>query len=280
MLATLTKKQLLIIAFGFVLVTGTASAATLKAVSNNRAEEERNRVLRTANLEESGEDKKTQKEAEAEEVKKETAVATTPEKTTPANPSTNTVSFVKGGASLQGSTVVVNLTANAALNGTCFYSFTLGNSVVNKSNDVAGSNSCAINIPLSAFSKSGNWRLSLTYVSSDGKTKGIGGGFDVTVMPEVRTINFTKGGASQNDSVVVASSNLSEAQTGTCTFTFSLNGSVRVSKTAAISNSNKCSIEIPVAEFPKSAIYQYTLSFISSDTLTIANQGAFDVTVQ
>ncbi len=95
-----------------------------------------------------------------------------------------------------------------------------------------------------------------------------------------RTIQFTKGGGDQQGDVVSVSSNLSESQSGTCTYTFSLNGTVRVQKTNVINGSKVCSISIPVSDFPKSATYSFTLSFASNDGLVTANQSAFDITVQ
>lgn len=268
------NKQLLAMLVTILVLTGSASAATIAKVSNNRAKQEQKRVLRTANIEQAVNDTANDKTAKTE------VSPTKPAETNP-TPTTlvKTVKFVKGGASLQGSIVVVSLTSDSNLNGTCNYSFSLGNSTVNQSNNASG-RTCAINIPLSSFVKSGKWRLNVAYYSSNGQVTGKSGEFEVDIMPEVKEIYFTKGGAGQNGSVVSASSNMSETQTGTCTFSFSLNGSVRVTKTTSITNSNQCAIEIPVSEFPKSATYNYTLSFVSSDTLTIANQAVFDVTVE
>ena len=275
---SLHKTQIIAIVAVFVLITGTASAATVAKVNSNRAQREQERVLRTTNLETASDGQsanKTTKTTDDTEKKPET---TTQQSTATAPRKTATVSFTKGGAGLQGSTVVVSFTANAPLNGTCNYTFTLGASTVSQSNGNTGQ-TCAINVPLSSFVKSGNWSLDLKYVSADNYTQGSVGGVIVSIVPEVRTINFTKGGAGQNGDVVTASSNLSESQSGTCTFTFSLNGTVRVNQTVAISNSNKCAANIPISLFPKSATYSYTLSFVSTDTLTIANQSAFDVDV-
>lgn len=276
-LRSLHKSQIIAIIAIAVVITGTASAATVAKVNNSRAKQEQERVLRTTNLENAT---SSGAKVPVTEPNNKTETNATQAQTSTSNSSTKTksVSFTKGGASLQGSVVVVSLTASAPLNGSCYYNFTLGNSVVNQQNSVSGS-ACAINIPLSTFVKSGNWILNVKYVSSDSLTQGSVGGIVVKIVPEVRTISFTKGGAGQNGTIVSASSNLSESQSGTCTFVFSLNGTVRVSKTTSISNSNQCAVDIALSEFPKSATYSYTLSFISNDTLTIANQSAFDVDV-
>lgn len=98
--------------------------------------------------------------------------------------------------------------------------------------------------------------------------------------PQTRSISFTKGGGTQNGDVVSVSANLSENQTGTCTYSFSLNGTERVKQTSAISNTNACSKEIPVSSFPKSANYSFTLTYLSSDGLVSASQAAYDIEVR
>lgn len=275
---SLHKVQLISLIAVFLLLTGTVSAATVVKVNNERAKKEQERVLRTANLESvnsaiDSNDKPTAENThKIEENKTSTSISST------APRKTQTVTFTKGGASLQGSTVSASFTASADLSGTCYFTFILGNSQVTQNSKSSG-RTCAISLPLSSFAKSGNWILSLKYVSTDNYTQGSIGNIEVSIVPEVRTISFTKGGAGKNIDVISANGYLSESQSGICTFTFSLNGTVRVNKTVTISNSNKCSIDIPISEFPKSAIYSYTLSFISNDTLTIANQSAFDVEV-
>lgn len=274
-----SKKQLILAIVAFVLLAGSASAATVTSISNKRAKEEQSRVLRTSNLEEAVKENTVDGETKPED-SKPTDSTNKPNISTPSTkPTTKTVNFVKGGGSLQDTTVVISLTADSTLNGTCTYMFSLGNSSFSKSNTATNTQTCAINIPLSAFVKSGNWYFKLSYVSSDGNTKGTGGGFEIAIMPEVREISFKKGGAGQSETVVNASSDMSETQSGTCTFKFSLGGVVKVSKTTTISGTNRCSTEIPVSEFPQNGTYQYSLSFISNDTLTIANQSPFDVDV-
>lgn len=94
-----------------------------------------------------------------------------------------------------------------------------------------------------------------------------------------RVISFTKGGGSRSGDVVHVSSKLSEAQTGTCTYTFSLNGTVRVKKTNKVTSSNYCTNDIAVSNFPKSAIYSYTLTFLSSNGLVSASQAPFNIEI-
>lgn len=100
-----------------------------------------------------------------------------------------------------------------------------------------------------------------------------------TAPAEKRTISFTKGGGAQQGTVVHISANLSESQQGTCTYTFSLDGSVRVTQTSAVSNGNQCAIDVPVSAFPKSATYSFALKFVSSDGLVSATQSAYDIDV-
>lgn len=189
-----------------------------------------------------------------------------------------TVQFTKGGAGLDGSYVIASATTNDVLDGTCYFTFTLGNSTVKFSNKAAGKE-CWILSHVSSFPKNGNWTMSMQYISSDGKTTGSVQGYTITINPQPRTINFTKGGASETSSgVVSAASNLSENVTGTCTYTFSLNGTVRVEKSNYITDSNRCENTM-ITGFPKSGTYQYTLTFKSNDNLISASQGAFDVTV-
>lgn len=101
-----------------------------------------------------------------------------------------------------------------------------------------------------------------------------------TPAPQKRAISFTKGGGGQQDTVVRVSANLSEAQQGTCTYKFALNGSVRVERTSSVSNSNQCFLDVPVSAFPKSAFYSFSLSFVSSDGLVSATQPPYDIEVK
>lgn len=98
--------------------------------------------------------------------------------------------------------------------------------------------------------------------------------------PKARSITFTKGGGNQEGSVVRISANLSENQSGTCTYKFSLNGTIRVKETSGVSEGNKCFIEIPVSKFPKSATYSFALYFNTNDNLVTAYQSPYDITVQ
>lgn len=98
--------------------------------------------------------------------------------------------------------------------------------------------------------------------------------------PQKRVIAFTKGGGGQQDSIVRVSANLSETQQGTCTYRFSLNGTVRVERTSNVTNSNQCFLDIPVSAFPKSAFYSFSLSFVSSDGLVSATQSPYDIEVK
>ncbi len=277
-LKLLSPLKLTLVIAAALAVTSTAAGATYLSVRDTTPDSDTAGTTQVDTNNNDITDKKTEETAANTPTPVETPKPAPATAAAPA-PSKATVKFTKGGGSLQGSTVVIALTANATLNGTCTYTLTLGNSTITQSNSAKNTTVCAINIPVSTFPKSGNWFFSLTYKSVDGNTSGIGGGFDITIVPEVREINFTKGGAGLNGAVVSASGNLSENQSGICTYTFSLNGTVRVSKTTTISNSNRCAIDIPIGDFPKSAIYSYNLSFISNDTLTVANQGAFDVEV-
>lgn len=99
-------------------------------------------------------------------------------------------------------------------------------------------------------------------------------------QPQKRVINFTKGGGGQQGSVVRVSANLSEAQQGTCTYRFSLNGSVRVEQTSGVSNGNQCFLDVPLSAFPKSAFYSFSLYFVSTDGLVSATQPAYDIEVK
>ncbi len=191
--------------------------------------------------------------------------------------------FVKGGGNATNTTVSVSEAARSRHTGTCMYTFTLGNSEVQRSNTIHNSNTCSIDIPISAFPKSGDWMLDLTFTSEDGRTHGSGGGYAITVNPQPRTIEFTKGGASYDKSkeVVSASSTLSEAHSGTCTYTFLLNGDIEVQETNHITDAKTCRITIPRSKFPpKSATLSYELSFESDDSLVIADQLPFNVTVK
>jgi cytoskeletal protein RodZ len=100
-----------------------------------------------------------------------------------------------------------------------------------------------------------------------------------STSPQKRTITFTKGGGSQNGDMVSVSANLSENQTGTCTYSFSLNGTERVRQTSSITNAKTCSKDIPVSDFPKSATYSFSLTFLSSDGLVSATQAPYDIEV-
>ena len=102
---------------------------------------------------------------------------------------------------------------------------------------------------------------------------------DNTDPPEKRVISFTKGGGGVEGDYVKVSANLSETQTGTCTYKFSLNGTVRVTETTTITDSNKCLANIAKSKFPKSAIYSFSLTFLSKDGYVSATQAAYDIEV-
>jgi Tfp pilus assembly protein PilV len=199
--------------------------------------------------------------------------------TVPPGSAPTTITFNKGGGSLEGETVKVSATTTDPQTGTCTYKFTLGNSKVQKTNSIVNSRTCSIGVPLSEFPKNGNWYFELSFVSKDGKVTGKGGGITITINPQPRTISFIKGGGGQSGDVVSVSGTLSENQSGTCTYRFSLNGTVRVEKTTSISGLQTCSINIPVSEFPKSATYSFSLSFVSSSGLVTASQPPYDITV-
>jgi len=100
-----------------------------------------------------------------------------------------------------------------------------------------------------------------------------------TVKSQQRTIQFTKGGGSQQGEYVVVSGTLAETIAGTCTYEFYLNGTLRVGKSNP-SAGNKCYMEIPVSDFPKSATYSFKLTFVSSDGTVAATQSPYDIVVQ
>lgn len=193
---------------------------------------------------------------------------------------TKTIRFTKGGGHADNQTVSVSQSTSSPQTGTCTYIFTLGNSRVEKSNTIHSSNQCRIDVPISAFPKSGEWTFNLEFNSRDGNVYGTGGGFSVTVDPQPRTISFRKGGAGQSGDAVNVSGTMSEAHSGTCTYTFSLNGSVRVKETTKIYNSKTCSTSIATKRFRKSATYSFRLSFESSDGKVVAKQSPIDVEVK
>lgn len=61
---------------------------------------------------------------------------------------------------------------------------------------------------------------------------------------------------------------------------FSLNGTVRVHTTSGVSNGNQCFTEIPLSQFPKSAVYTFSLTFVSSNGLVTASLPAYGIEVK
>lgn len=198
------------------------------------------------------------------------------------NSNTKNIQFTKGSGHADYKIVSVSQSTSSPQTGTCTYIFTLGNSSVEKSNTIHNSKKCKIDIPVAAFPKSGEWAFNMKFSSTDGTIYGTGGGFPVTVDPQPRTISFRKGGkTSLNGGKVNVSATMSEAHTGTCTYTFSMNGSVKVKETRKIHNSKTCSAKIAKTEFPpKSAKYSLTLSFESSDGGVVAKQSPIDIEVK
>lgn len=99
-------------------------------------------------------------------------------------------------------------------------------------------------------------------------------------QPQPRNTEFRKGGSGVYDGIVSASANLSANETGTCTFKFRLNGTVRVEHETQITNSKVCAIEIRQSEFLKSAIYSFELTFKSSDGMVTAVQEPYDIEIK
>jgi len=94
-----------------------------------------------------------------------------------------------------------------------------------------------------------------------------------------RKIDFVKGGESTEGDTVTMTHIMTEAHSGTCSFVFKLNGTVRVQRTTQITSSKSCTISIPKSEFPKSATYNVEVSFKSNDGSVYANLGPYDLTI-
>lgn len=100
-----------------------------------------------------------------------------------------------------------------------------------------------------------------------------------TSSPQPRKIDFVKGGDSTEGDTVTMTHIMTEAHSGTCSFVFKLNGTVRVQKTTQITSSKSCAISIPKSEFPKSATYNVEVSFKSNDGSVYADLGPYDLTI-
>lgn len=153
---------------------------------------------------------------------------------------------------MEGDVVKVSATTDTPQTGTCAYTFTLGNSRVQKTNTITNSRTCAVNVPLSAFPKNGDWYFELHFASHDGTVTGEGGGMVITVNPKPRIISFTNGEGYKTAAWCAYPTPYRRLKPEQCTYQFSLNGTVRVVKTTQITNSRVCSASIPVSEFPKS----------------------------
>jgi cytoskeletal protein RodZ len=94
-----------------------------------------------------------------------------------------------------------------------------------------------------------------------------------------RQIFFVKGGQSTEGDNVELTHIMTEAHSGTCKFTFSLNGTIRVEKTTQISGSKTCSVIIPKSEFPKSAEYSEVTRFTSNDGSVYAETQPYGILV-
>lgn len=193
--------------------------------------------------------------------------------------SAGVITFTKGGGGLEGETVKVSATTANPQTGTCRYTFALGNSKIEKKNTIKDSRTCAISVPLSAFPKNGDWSFVLYFTSNDGKVTGKGGGYTIPINPQPRKISFIKGGGGQSGKTVSVSGTLSEDHSGTCTYSFSLNGTVRVKKSAENSSLRYCSLSIPTSEFPKSGTYSFSLTFVSKNGLVTASQSPYNITI-
>lgn len=130
--------------------------------------------------------------------------------------------------------------------------------------------------PDAAVSSDGSSTRSSTGGSGSGSGSSSGNSASTS---QPRSTDFVKGGDGIYEGLLTVSSNLSAPETGTCTFSFSLNGTLRVERTAKITNSKVCKIEIPVSDFPKSAIYNFELTFVSTDGLAKADL-AYDIEVE
>lgn len=101
-----------------------------------------------------------------------------------------------------------------------------------------------------------------------------------TETKKPREILFVKGGGGLDEGNVVDFAHImQEAHTGTCTFKFSLNGTVRVKKTTHINNSKSCHLVVPVSEFPKSADYTVNVKFVSDDGSVYAELDPYEMLV-
>lgn len=105
------------------------------------------------------------------------------------------------------------------------------------------------------------------------------GGAQTTEPKQPRQIFFVKGGNSADGDWVEVVDVMTEAHSGTCKYTFSLNGTVRVRKSVQISSTKTCSVNIPKSEFPKSADYDVKVEFTSSDGGIFASSGPYSMLI-
>ncbi len=197
-------------------------------------------------------------QAEPEDSQTTTSVTSSSETTTTITTSSGneSISFTKGGEGVQGTNVVISLTASGELNGQCSFVFTLGNSKVEKSNS-ADTKSCNLTTSVNEFSKTGAWNYVATYKSNDGTISFSSNG-TINIFPE--EFFFTKGGRNFDGSSATFADISAEPHTGICNYTFSL-GNYEFSESSMITNSRTCDITIPGSEFPELGTWTFTLVF-------------------
>ncbi len=89
---------------------------------------------------------------------------------------------------------------------------------------------------------------------------------------------FTKGGIGVENDKLHVSSTMNQPGTGTCQYTFSQDGAVRVKSEIHINNTKTCELFIPTTEFSIDNTYQYTVDFIGDDGTASAHQVTSDIT--
>lgn len=188
---------------------------------------------------------------------------------------TSSVNFVKGGRSIDANNVYIISAADQNLDGVCTYTFTLGNTEVEKAVNSTGK-SCDITVPITSFNKSGDWSYTLSYVSNDKLVVGTTVGGSIHLVPA--EFSFNKGGGNFDGDNVMVSETTTDPQTGTCEYLFTL-GNSRVEKSSTISNSRTCSITIPGSAFPKSGNWFYSLTFNSTEEFSVGSGGGYEITV-
>lgn len=92
-------------------------------------------------------------------------------------------------------------------------------------------------------------------------------------------LEFRKGGIGLEGDNLHVSATMNLPSSGTCTFTFTLNGTVRVQQSNHIADSKTCELFIAKSAFPKSATYLYTIDFVSDDGQATAHQAESEISI-